>query len=583
MYEKYSIDPKHITYGRRGSWLGLGLMADGVQVSDRACIVALGAEARGMAPNPQKFYVLPIELQHGGESVPYRLEITPVYARLISEYGEARFCVAAKDTMRIWAKGVDIRFCPEMTAHEVAKDRGDGTLEICFSSGRAMLLPVTGSMEMTGAYDAIASLMRDFTAVFHCDADGTLEAAVHYYVSSRVPDRTYPPFERCVSALDAEFAAYMDTKPKLPDVYEADRVTAAFLVWSNIMEIGGREFVFMNKGIHRGAFSWQQAQHAIAQYNNPRFAWELLNNMFVYQDDCGALPDAVTCVMPIYSGTKPPIQGLALQYLSRYTDWSFVPMSELAESYTHFCRLADWWLSLRDTDNDFALQYDAADESGWDDSSMFCKGGPLEAPDLMAYMILLMEQLSDMANRLGNSFESREWKARAERMLELLLRDFWNGEQFTACLSGNHEPVDCGSLAMFIPLILGKRLPETIIEKLCTRLMEEGRWLSPYGLAGEDMQGTAWLPFGWLAGPVLAPANYIIFLALQECGRNDLAREIAARYCKAVHDTGFAMIINSKTGEDVSELRWQTSNINRMSWTGMVFLMLGSALSEEKN
>ena len=163
-------------------------------------------------------------------------------------------------------------------------------------------------------------------------------------------------------------------------------------------------------------------------------------------------------------------------------------------------------------------------------------------------------------------------------MLENLLREFWDGEQFVAYLSGSHERVECGSLAMFIPLILGKRLPEEIITKLCDRLMTEGRWLSPYGLAGEDMTGGVWLPFGWLAGPILAPANYIIFLALLECGREDLAREIAMRYCRAVHDTGFAMIINSKTGEDVSELRWKNSNLNRMSWTGMVFLMLGSAL-----
>ena len=578
MYETYSIDPRHITYGRRDSWLGVGLMAEGTQVTDRACIVVLGAEARGMSPNPKKFYALPIELLHAGESVAYRFELTPVCARLVSDCGTAEFCVSAKDTLRVRARGVDVCFRPELTPHEVAKDRGDGTIEICFSSGRAMLLPVRGSMEMTGAYDAIASMMNGFSAVFRCDADGELDAAVHYYVSSRVPDSVYPPFAHCVAAVDAEFAAYMDTMPALPPEYEADRVTAAYLVWSNVMEVGGREFVFMNKGIHRGAFSWQQAQHAIAQYRNPRFAWALMNNMFAYQDDCGALPDAVTCVMPIYSGCKPPIQGLALQYLSRHTDWSFVPMSELAESYTHFCRLADWWLSLRDTDNDFAIQYDAADESGWDDSSMFCKGGPLEAPDLMAYLILLMEQLSKMAQRLGNSFEAREWQSRADRMLESLLRDFWDGEKFVAKRSGSHETVENGSLAMFIPLILGKRLPQEIIDRLCALLMTEGRWLSPYGLAGEDMTGGVWLPYGWLAGPVLAPANYIIFLGLQECGRDDLAREVAARYCKAVHDTGFAMIINSKTGEDVSELRWKTSNINRMSWTGMVFLMLGSAL-----
>jgi len=581
MYETQFIDPRHITFGSRDSWLGLGLTAEGTAVTDRVSIVVLGAESRGMNPDPKKFYALPVELIHEGESVPYTFAFSPVSAVLRCPYGEAEFCICPKDTLRVRARGVGLRFAPAMSPHEAAKDRGDGTVEICFSHGRFLLLPLKGTMEMRGSYDAVASRMRDFDVSFRADGEGVTEAAVHYYISSRVRDAAYPSFYACLDAADGEFAAYMDTVPALPAEFAAERVTAAYLVWSNLMEIGGREFVFMNKGVHRAAFSWQQAQHAIAQYRNPKLAWALMNNMFAFQDDYGALPDAVNAVMPIFAGTKPPIHGLALQSLSRCTDWDFVSAGELAESYTKFCRMAEWWLSFRGSDRDYVLRYDTADESGWDDSGMFRCGGPVEAPDLMAYMILFMEQLSGMAERLGNCFAAGEWKAKAERMLDVLLSDFWAGDRFIARLSATHEAVDCGSIAMFIPLILGHRLPRHIIDTLCARLGEEGRWLSPYGLAGEDMQSEAWLPYGWLAGPVLAPANYILFLALRECGREDLAREIARRYCTAMKESGFAMILNSKTGEDVSELRWKTSNINRMSWTGMVFLMLGSSLNGE--
>ena len=40
------------------------------------------------------------------------------------------------------------------------------------------------------------------------------------------------------------------------------------------------------------------------------------------------------------------------------------------------------------------------------------------------------------------------------------------------------------------------------------------------------------------------------------------------------------MVINAKSGKDVSEGRWGTKYPNRMAWSAMVFLVLGSLFAE---
>ena len=187
-----------------------------------------------------------------------------------------------------------------------------------------------------------------------------------------------------------------------------------------------------------------------------------------------------------------------------------------------------------------------------------------------------MEQLSILAGELGKTYEERMWKERSEKMLEKMLDFFWNGERFTSRLNQTHEWVQSESLAAFLPLLLGKRLPEEIIQKMTDALSEEGAWLTPYGLAGERLDSDHYREVGWLAGPILAPAQMLVCLGLRECGEEELAKKIAKRYCDALIRSKFAMIMNAKSGEDVSEGRWSTRYPNRMSWTAVAFLFIGS-------
>ena len=444
---------------------------------------------------------------------------------------------------------------------------------------KLLFCPVTGEMEVVTGFDVINSIPEETKFIFRPDKTGKLDLAVHLYKSNGWRMEKYPIFPDCLVSIEQEFSAYLETVPPLSEEFAAARVINAYIVWSHIMHIDGTSIIYMNKGIHRCTSSWQQCYHAMGQYQNPRFAWELLLSIFRYQDDYGMLPDLLTDAYQSFGGAKPPFHGVALEFLKEYTDFDFATRRALLTLYEGLSKWVFWWLSYRDTDQDGIVQYDSADESGWDDSSFFKMGGPTAAPDLATYLILAMDNLSTLAGRLGKTYEMREWKARAARMLEQTLDFFWNGEKFTSRVSGTHEWVDCGTIMAFIPLLLGKRLPQEMIDKMAAELSEEGAWLTPYGLAGERLDSDHYHESGWSAGPILAPAQLLVCLGLRACGKDALAKEISMRYCRALVASGYPMVLNAKTGKDVSEGRWSTRYPNRMAWTAAVFLILGSLYS----
>ena len=161
----------------------------------------------------------------------------------------------------------------------------------------------------------------------------------------------------------------------MSEEFRNPRIINAYIVWSHIMVIDDIDIIYMNKGVHRCTSSWQQCYHAMGQYKNPRYAWELMLGIFQYQDEYGMLPEILTDAAQNFNGVKPPFYGVALEFLQEWTDFSFVPRKELLRLYIGLSEYVYWWLTYRDTDQDGVASYDSADESGWDDPSsrMACR------------------------------------------------------------------------------------------------------------------------------------------------------------------------------------------------------------------
>ena len=574
MFEEAIYDLHKISYGRRGTFCYLGSWnEDG---KDRLYVCALYA-AQDSGQNPRKGKLFPVILERDGKELSYQATGTPVSVTLNYEGGSARLCLQEDSILRMEAENAEVIFAPDLRPHEIAKSRGDGSWELTMGTlPKLLFYAVQGSMEVKTGFDVFTSKPEDTRIRFLPDENGRVDLALHMYRSNAWKLDRYPSVDDCIQSIEAEFSAYLSTVPEMPEEFRVPRIINAYIVWSHIMEIDGIDVIYMNKGVHRCTSSWQQCYHAMAQYRNPRYAWELMLGIFQYQDDFGMLPEMLTDMTQTFNGVKPPFYGVAMEFLQEFTDFSFVSRKDLKTMYLGLSQYVFWWLSYRDTDRDGIVSFDSAAESGWDDCSFFRKGVPAATPDLAAYLVLAMEHLAKLAARLGKFYEQREWERRAEEMLKIIVPTFWDGKQFTARLADGTR-VEAGTLIAFVPLILGHRLPQEVIDTMAEALSEEGKWLSPWGLAGERMDSEDYHDGGcWSAGSILAPAQLLVCLGLRASGKEDLAKEIALRYLRALVRTGYPMIINPKTGQDISETRWGTAYPNRMAWMSAVFVILGS-------
>ncbi len=573
-----SFDLTRIPYSRRDCRLSVSAWEkNGVQQL-YLCALLAGVDAvRPGQAEPRQGRLFPVILQKNGKAIPYAVQATISCIYIKGDGCSARIVLQKGDILRVEAIGADVVFAPELLPHELAKDRGDGSWEICMKPVPKLLFcPIKGNLVPETSFDVVTSMPGATKMVFHQDEACVVDLAIHMYRSNAHRLHQYPTFDFCIQEFEQEFTEYLAVSPVLPEEWIQQRELAVYLVWQHIQKFNtGIEAVYMNRGIHRAAFSWQQSYQAMGQLRNPKLAWHMLTSMFRYQDDWGMLPDNINDITEDFGGTKPPIQGLTYLFLREFADFSFVSMTEYREFYENLSRAVYWWMSYRDTDHDGLAQFDSPDESGWDDCSLFTKGMPLATADLATYLVLAMNALAVIAREMNKEFEANEWQHRSDEMLEKMLSFFWNGDQFIARRNSDHMAVESKSAAIFIPLLLGNRLPGDIQNRMIEMLMEEGKWLTPYGIAGEALDSDFWRESGWLAGPILAPVQLLVCLGLRACGRKDLACDIAKRYCTALRKSDFAMIMSAIDGHDVSEGRWKQKYPNRMSWTALVFLLLG--------
>lgn len=236
------------------------------------------------------------------------------------------------------------------------------------------------------------------------------------------------------------------------------------------------------------AVSWQQTYNAMATLNDPGEAWRLFCAMFEYQDEnTGALSFCVDYFGRAKGGTpQPPFQGLGFSFLYGIFGDDFLSYDECVRMYPKMKKWLEFWLVNRNAGRgDDVTAILSSHESGWDDASIFNDGFPAENPDVISYVILCMEALSRMAECSHQYAAAAEWSRRSRKLVDTLVNEFWDGEKFITRVNG--KPVESMSEICYLPIILGKRLPGHIIDKVAEKLTDEKTFLSPIGLCGESM------------------------------------------------------------------------------------------------
>ncbi|MBD5161914.1 MAG: glycogen debranching protein [Oscillibacter sp.] len=500
----------------------------------------------------------------GGHELSYALYADEAEVRMVTEHGEVHMCFADEDTLLLGGSGsgVDLELIDGNYAYTVGACGQRHIMMNCGPNGRRFLIRCE-----EGAVTLVRQRAEPCcrTIRFRADEGGTFLAAIEDVAEEWKPAARTFCYEESRAARRRDFDNFLETVPMTPPEYEEARRLAAYVNWSCIVKKAGllkRDGMLMAKNWMCNIWSWDHCFNALAlSRRNPALAWDQFMLPFDFQGESGRIPDCVSDTYAIWTFCKPPVHGWTLSKMMKVME---LTVPQLSEAYEKLSKWTDWWLIWRDGDGDGICEYHHGCDSGWDNSTAFRKHPVMETPDLAAFLILQMETLHQLALKLGLPDESAGWKDKADHMLEAMLRHCFDGVRPRALVSGTHEEVACDSLLLYLPLLLGEKLPAGIRKSMVAALKD--KFLTPYGLATEAIESIYYEPDGYWRGPVWAPSTLLLVEGLDRCGEHALAAEIAKRYCNMAADSGFAENFDALTGEGLRDKAY--------TWTSSVFLIL---------
>ena len=488
----------------------------------------------------------------GGTEQPYTYFADEGSIGLDCEGGFCEVALTAEDHLRIRGNvETQVVLRPAVPEEGTSACRGiyqlqNGDWEGAFGRfGVLRLRKIDGDVSVEAPWDPAAFRYEKVAFVFGRDG-GPYEAALFEDMVEfkDLPD-TFRPFDEVVADNRASFALFQKNYrlDRVPEKYKEISRYVAWTIWIHkCKKTGGilEPMIFMHLQWMIIGVSWQQSYNAIATQNNADEAWRLFCIMFRVQDpDTGCLPFGVDYSGAPKGGTpQPPFQGLGFAFIYELYGDQLLTYERCEWMYPRMKKWVGFWLRERSAGRgDDVVAVHSPHEAGWDDASIFRDGFPAANPDVNSFLILCMEALSKMAAVLHLYAEAEEWDARSKKLLNTLITEFWDGEKFITRVNG--KPVDSMSAVCYEPIMLGKRLPQEIIDKVAEKLTDEKTFLSPIGITGESMMSPL-SGYGnrFILGRVVAPLNMILTLGLSKAGKKKEAAMIAKRFCDRIDQDG---------------------------------------------
>jgi len=314
-------------------------------------------------------------------------------------------------------------------------------------------------------------------------------------------------------------------------------------------------------------------QNAVALQEDMGLALGLLLGPIDRISPEGQLTDMYDDVMVESLMVKPPMHGWAVkQIMKRHDLLKEWPREDIEKLYAGMGAWADWFMAYRDEDGDGLPSVIHSDETGLDVSTLFIDHLQITTPDLSAYLVLLFEAVGDLGKLLEKpESETNAWHEKSAGLLRRMIDVLWDGERFMALVPRTGEKLFSANIVHYMPAILGDRLPEEIIDKLADRLDDASTFMSPWGLASEEMTSDLYSPTGFGRGCILPPAMIYICTGLWDTHRRESAKTYAENYCTALKNSGFPFFIDPKTGG---------GQYYGCSWTYCAYAILAHMLNE---
>lgn len=562
-----------------------------------------------------------VELLANGEPVPFAQIATPTLLTLKTKGGEAEFFFADANRIRFRARGVSVRFAtadaPGALLDKFAEpvDRPNASARVWDYNASFevdMMLRfslLTGGLQVENTWDGRTSGKVGFT--FSPDDGSSTEGQIEEFNSSYHPDGPGPytvpafmlkskeavsdqkepseskplpqprqsaapqiQFDKELARIREEYGNWLRKMPAVPPERQKMADLAAYVSWSAVVQAQGlytRPSMLMSKSFMTNLWSWDNSFNTMALASaHPQLAWDQLMWVFDSANIDGISPDFENDRNYEWTFFKPPVQGLTLAYFEQQNPGFFRNRARLEKLYPALAKRTEWYLRYRDWDGDGLAEYDHGNDSGWDNATLFLQLPPLETPDLAAFLVLQMEELSHIADLLNRPDESQSWKSRADAMRQRLLDKLWQGDHFVALHEGDHKVVNADSLILQLPIMLGDQLPKDVREAVIRTLHQPGHFLTPHGLATEGLSSRYLTRDGYWRGPIWAPSTMLIVEGLDAAGDHAFADELRRRFCDMVEKGGFSENFDPQTGQP-----WDDPSY---TWTSSVYLIFAHEL-----
>lgn len=522
--------------------------------------------------------VFRIDLVREGELLEYQIDMTPSLLMLsVDGGGSVEFVCDGEESMQMRGTNVSVRL-------EMVKERwttayqmpggpcGAWGINLNRHSVQIAVDVMRGTLDVDTTWakgKGFCWETKDWVATLGPDDTGQLEVGFDNFLTSwHQPGRR--SFDAVQQAVEAEYQQWAQGLPTVAPEYQEALDLAAYVNWSATVAPAGlldRPTMLMSKMGMCNVYGWDHAFNAMAHCTHqPDLAWDQLMVMADRQDEYGKQPTSMNRHHVRYTISNAPIQGWALRRM-RDENPSMFTRQRLAEAYEYLARWTDWTCTYRTWPGDQLPYYQHGFDGGWDNSSIFDAGVPVVSPDQPAYLILQMEVLAELADELGKGEAAAQWRARANTMLDALVDQLWQDDQFVGMLRPSGQVVKCQSLVTCMPMVLGRRLPERVIEPLVKQITEH---LTDFGLATEKLDSPCYVEGGYWRGPIWAPSTMLITTGLTDIGQTDLAQTIMKRFCDMCAKRGFYENFSPTTGEGHYDPAY--------TWTSSTFMIFAHEL-----
>ncbi len=543
-------------FSRAGAFLALAI--DNVKYGRGTLTLTTchGKRTHGQSSEGARLYR--IFATYNGERVPFATQQTgPAELVLHTRHGDIRFTWATYN--RLMAEGdpgMGLEWTRDASMYETVRPRKDGAWESIPQRSNPMCFKgLEGSgFTFKDTWDWHAFSATSIVGYTTPAPDGTFTLAVEEFPYMVKVPNDYVTYAEAKADMLKSWEEFWAAYPKLIEPYAQKAEETAYNLWTMLVgptDLTPRWMIQMFPGVI--VSQWQLVQNAVALQDIPDLARDLLMAPLERQGETGQLADDYDEAHWATGGIKPPIYGWALKnIMARHDLLKEWPREDLEKLYVGAGRWAMWFMECRDDDNDGLPGFDNGAGTGFDEITAYLENGPMATPDLCAYEVLNFEAQGDLAKLLGKPQEEIDgWYKMSKDLLDRMVDKMWIDGHFVCLKQYTHEPVFSTCNIHYIPLILGSRLPQDVLDKLTADLMREDHLLTPYGIASEDIQTDYFEMIGTRmgSGAISPPGEIFILTGLWEGGKKEEAKLIIDRYLGALMQKGFPHYLDPISGD----------------------------------